>query len=125
MHRCRNVAIYLSGSPVVYPPLAAIADDIGGLAGARLLSLVFMLIATTALHGVTRRLLSSRPAAFYAAALFAWLGTAEFLGAFATYDAMALMLLAVATWLGVRAIDGGLLAALRPAGRRRSFDSAR
>ena len=100
-----NVATYLSGSPVVYPPLAAIADDIGGLAGARLLSLVFMLIATTALHGVTRRLLSSRPAAFYAAALFAWLGTAEFLGAFATYDAMALMLLAVATWLGVRAID--------------------
>jgi hypothetical protein len=112
-----NVATYLSGSPVVYPPLAAIADDIGGLAGARLLSLVFMLIATTALHGVTRRLLSSRPAAFYAAALFAWLGTAEFLGAFATYDAMALMLLAVATWLGVRAIDAdywlryGLLAA--------------
>jgi len=100
-----NVATYLSGSPVVYPPLAAIAGDIGGLAGARLLSLVFMLIATTALHGVTRRLLSSRPAAFYAAALFAWLGTAEFLGAFATYDAMALMLLAVATWLGVRAID--------------------
>jgi Dolichyl-phosphate-mannose-protein mannosyltransferase len=100
-----NVATYLSGSPVVYPPLAAIADDIGGLAGARLLSLVFMLITTTALHGVTRRMLSSRPAAFYAAALFAWLGSAEFLGAFATYDAMALMLLAVATWLGVRAID--------------------
>jgi hypothetical protein len=112
-----NVATYLSGSPVVYPPLAAMADNVGGLAGARLLSLAFMLIATTALHGVTRRLLSSRPAAFYAAALFAWLGTAEFLGAFATYDAMALMLLAVATWLGVRAIDAdywlhyGLLAA--------------
>ena len=100
-----DVATYLSGSPVVYPPLAAIAEDIGGLAGARLLSLVFMLITTIALHGVTRRLLSSRPAAFYAAALFAWLGSAEFLGAFATYDAMALMLLAVATWLGVRAID--------------------
>jgi 4-amino-4-deoxy-L-arabinose transferase-like glycosyltransferase len=113
-----DVATYLSGSPVVYPPLAAIADDIGGLAGARLLSLVFMLITTTALHGVTRRLLSSRPAAFYAAALFAWLGSAEFLGAFATYDAMALMLLAVATWLGVRAIDAdyGLRYALLCAG---------
>jgi 4-amino-4-deoxy-L-arabinose transferase-like glycosyltransferase len=100
-----DVATYLSGSPIVYPPLAAIADDIGGLAGARLLSLVFMLVTTIALHGVARRLLSSRPAAFYAAALFAWLGSAEFLGAFATYDAMALMLLALATWFGVRAID--------------------
>src|SRR5208282_1073344 len=38
-----DVATYLSGSPIVYPPLAAIADDVGGLAGARLLSLVFML----------------------------------------------------------------------------------
>ena len=99
-----DVATYLSGSPIVYPPLAAIADDIGGLAGARLLSLVFMLITTAALYGVTWRLLSSRLAAFFAAALFGWLGTAQFLGAFATYDAMALMLLALATWLGLRAI---------------------
>jgi Dolichyl-phosphate-mannose-protein mannosyltransferase len=105
-----NVATYLSGSPIVYPPLAAIANDIGGLAGARLLSLVFMLITTAALYGVTWRLLSSRTAAFFGAALFAWLGTAQFLGAFATYDAMALMLLALATWLGVRATeaDGAL-----------------
>jgi hypothetical protein len=100
-----NVASFMSGSPVVYPPLAALADDIGGLAGARILSLVFMLVATTALHGVSKRLLFSRPAAFFAAALFAWLGTAQFLGAFATYDAMALMLLTVATWLGVRAVE--------------------
>ena len=85
-----NVATYLSGSPVVYPPLAAIADNIGGLAAARLLSLIFMLIATACLYGVARRLLASDAAAFFAAALFAWLGTAQFLGAFATYDAMAL-----------------------------------
>jgi hypothetical protein len=100
-----DVATYLSGSPIVYPPLAAIADNIGGLAGARLLSLVFMLVTTAALYGVTWRLLSSRTAAFFAAALFGWLGTAQFLGAFATYDAMALMMLALATWLGVRAIE--------------------
>ena len=100
-----NVASFMSGSPVVYPPLAAIADNIGGLAGARLLSLAFMLVATVALYAVTRRLLDSRLAAFFAAALFGWLGTAQFLGAFATYDAMALMLLAVATWLGVRATE--------------------
>jgi Dolichyl-phosphate-mannose-protein mannosyltransferase len=100
-----NVASFMSGSPVVYPPVAALADDIGGLAGARLLSLAFMLVATTALHGVTKRLLGSRLAAFFAAGLFAWLGTAQFLGAFATYDAMALMLLTLATWLGVRAVE--------------------
>jgi hypothetical protein len=61
-----------------------------------------MLLATFLLHGVTRRMFGSRMAAFFAAAMFAGLGSTAFLGAFATYDAMALMLLAVATWLGVR-----------------------
>lgn len=97
-----EVASYLSGSPVFYPPLAAIADNLGGLAGARLLSLAFMLLATFALYGVARRLFS-RTAAFFACALFATLGPTQFLGAFATYDAMALALLALAAWLGVRA----------------------
>jgi hypothetical protein len=96
-------ATYFSGAPTIYPPIGAVADSIGGLAGARLLSLVFMLIATILLHGVTRRLFVSRASAFFAAALFAGLGSAQFLGAFATYDAMALMLLALATWFGVRA----------------------
>jgi hypothetical protein len=100
-----DVATYLSGSPLVYPPLVAVADNIGGLAAARLLSLAFMLIATVLLHGVARRLLASRTVAFFAAALFGWLGTTQFLGAFATYDPMALMLLALATWLGVRALE--------------------
>jgi Dolichyl-phosphate-mannose-protein mannosyltransferase len=100
-----DFATYLSGSPVVYPPLAAVADNIGGLAGARLLSLAFMLLTTVLLHGVTRRLMSSRLAAFFAAGLFAWLGVTQFLGAFATYDAMALAFLALATWLGVRAVE--------------------
>ena len=38
---------YFSGAPVIYPPLGALADHAGGLAGARVLSLVFMLGATT------------------------------------------------------------------------------
>jgi hypothetical protein len=96
-------ATYFSGSPVIYPPIGAIADSIGGLAAARILSLVFMLAATTLLHGTTRRLFASRASGFFAAGLFAGVGSAQFLGAFATYDAMALMLLALATWLGVRA----------------------
>jgi hypothetical protein len=96
---------YFSGAPVIYPPIAAYFDGLGGLAAARLLSLAFMLLATTLLHGVARRLLSDRVAATLAAALFAWLGPTQFLGAFATYDAMALGLLAAATWLGVLAAE--------------------
>jgi hypothetical protein len=70
-----------------------------------------MLGATVLLHGVTRRVYDRRSAAF-AAALFAGLGSAQYLGAFATYDAMALFMLAAATWLGIRA------AACRTTGRR-------
>jgi 4-amino-4-deoxy-L-arabinose transferase-like glycosyltransferase len=72
------------------------------LAAARGLSLVFMLAATTLLWDTTDRLFGRR-AAFFAAALFAVLGPTLHLGAFATYDAMALFLLALATWLVVRA----------------------
>lgn len=95
---------YFSGVPVIYPPLGAYADAVAGLAGARILSLCFMLLTTTMLHGVTRRIFGRR-SAFFAAGLFASMGASQFLGAFATYDAMALMLLALATWLGIRAAD--------------------
>jgi 4-amino-4-deoxy-L-arabinose transferase-like glycosyltransferase len=91
-------ATYFSGAPVIYPPIGALADSVGGLAGARLLSLVFMLGSTVLLWDVTRRLFGRR-AAFFAAALFAVLGPTLHLGAFATYDAMSLFLLALATWL--------------------------
>jgi len=101
---------YFSGAPVIYPVIAALADQAAGLAGARLLSLAFILLTTVLLHGITRRLFSSRAAGFFAAALFAGTGAAQFLSAFATYDAMALMLLATATWLGVLAADRQLQA---------------
>ena len=93
---------YFSGAPVIYPPIAALADSVGGLAAARGLSLIFMLAATTLLWDTADRLFGRR-AAFFAAALFAVLGPTLHLGAFATYDAMALFLLALATWLIVRA----------------------
>jgi len=96
--------VYFSGAPVIYPPLAAAVASIGGLVAARCLSLAFMLAATVMLHGITRRIFDRRSALF-AAALFAGTGSAQFLGAFATYDAMALCLLAAAMWLGVRATD--------------------
>src|ERR1035438_9017388 len=95
---------YFSGAPFIYPPLGALADSVGGLTGARILSLIFMLGATVALWSVTGRL-HGRRAAFFAAALFAVLGPTLHLGAFATYDAMSLFLVALAAWLVVRAGD--------------------
>jgi hypothetical protein len=88
---------YFSGAPIIYPPLAALADSVGGLSGARILSLCFMLGATVMLWKVTERLYGYR-AAFFAAGLWAVLGPTQRLGAFATYDAMALFLIALAAW---------------------------
>ena len=93
---------YFSGAPVIYPPLAAAADSLGGLAAARLLSLCFMLGVTGLLWATTARLYGRR-AALLASGLFATLAGTQFLGAFATFDAMALFLLALAAWLAVRA----------------------
>jgi hypothetical protein len=93
---------YFSGAPVIYPPLGAMADSVAGLAGARILSLVFMLAATALLWGTTGRLYG-RQAGFFAAALFAVLGPTLHLGSFATYDAMSLFLIALAAWFVVRA----------------------
>lgn len=95
---------WLSGAPVIYPPIAAVADSIGGLFGARILSLVFMMATTSLLWSITSKLFGRR-AAFFAASLFAVLGPTQFLGAFATYDAMALLLMATATWCVVAARD--------------------
>jgi 4-amino-4-deoxy-L-arabinose transferase-like glycosyltransferase len=93
---------YFSGAPVVYPPLGALADSVGGLAGARVLSLVFMLGATALLWAAAGRLYGRR-AAFFAAALFAASGPVLHLGAFATYDALSVVLVALAAWCVIRA----------------------
>jgi Dolichyl-phosphate-mannose-protein mannosyltransferase len=98
--------IYFSGAPVVYPPLGALADSVGGLAGARILSLVFMLGATALLWSATGRLYGRR-AAFFAAALFAALGPTLHLGAFATYDALSVFLVSLAAWCVIRAGNQG------------------
>jgi 4-amino-4-deoxy-L-arabinose transferase-like glycosyltransferase len=95
---------YFSGAPVIYPPLGAVADSVGGLAAARLLSLGFMLAVTSLLWATAGRLYGKR-AALLSAGLFATLAGTQFLGAFATFDAMALFFLALAAWLGVRAAD--------------------
>jgi hypothetical protein len=113
---------WFSGAPVIYPPIGAIADSLGGLAAARLLSLVFMLAATCFVWSTATRLLADKRAAFFAAALFAALAPTLHLGSFATYDALALLLLAAATWCAAgaqgsrnamrRMIAAGILLAL-------------
>ena len=97
---------YFSGAPVIYPPIGAIADSLGGLAGARLLSLVLMLGVTAFVWGTANRLLDDERAAFFAAATFAVLAPTLHLGSFATYDAAALLLLAAATWCAAGARSG-------------------
>jgi hypothetical protein len=99
-------ATRFSGAPVIYPPIGALADSLGGLTGARILSLCFMLGATCLLWGTTARLFGG-PAAFFAAGLFAVLGPTLHLGAFATFDAMALFMIALAAWCacGARASE--------------------
>lgn len=57
---------YLSGAPQIYPPLAALANSAGGLVGARILSLAFMLATTCLLWSAAHRL-SGRRAAVIAA----------------------------------------------------------
>jgi Dolichyl-phosphate-mannose-protein mannosyltransferase/Glycosyl transferase family 2 len=91
----------LSGSPVIYPPLGAIANSIGGLAGARILSLVFMLIATVLLYLTASRLIG-RTGALFAAALWAFSEPAMRL-AFATADPLSVFLTALSAWLIVQA----------------------
>jgi hypothetical protein len=95
----------LSGSPVIYPPIAAAADALGGLAGARALSMCFMLVATWLLYSSAARLLGRR-AALFAAALFALSEPALRL-AFATYDPLSVMLTALSGWAAVRALRPG------------------
>jgi putative flippase GtrA/glycosyltransferase involved in cell wall biosynthesis len=92
---------FLSGSPAIYPPVGAFADSIGGLAGARILSLVFMLGATILLCLTASRLIG-RTGALIAAALWALSEPAMRL-AFATADPLSIFLTALAAWLIVQA----------------------
>ncbi|MGA5503878.1 glycosyltransferase family 39 protein [Streptomyces umbrinus] len=93
-----DYASHFSGSSLLCPVVAALVDARFGLAGARLLSLFFMLGANTLLYAMTRRLLSERPA-LAAAALFAVIPSTIVLGHLATCDSAAVFLLALAAWI--------------------------
>ena len=95
---------YFSGAPVIYPVLAAMLDQLGGLILVRLVSGIFMLVATGLLYVTARRIFGYWPAVI-AAALFASLGITQGLGAYATFDALSLMLIAFAAYCATRAVD--------------------
>jgi len=96
-----DFASYFSGAPVLYPVAGAFMDQLGGLFAARLLSLTCMLAATCLVYLIGRRLFGTK-SALCGAALFGTTASAIFMGGFATYDAPAVFLLALAGWIVVR-----------------------
>jgi 4-amino-4-deoxy-L-arabinose transferase-like glycosyltransferase len=93
---------YFSGAPVIYPVLAAMMDHLGGLTLVRLISGAFMLVATGLLYLTTKHIFGYWPGVV-ASALFASLGITQGLGAYATFDAMSLMLIAFAAYCATKA----------------------
>ena len=92
---------YFSGAPQIWPVLGAFADTVGGLAGARLLCLVFMLAATIILYSATKRVFGYRASI---AAAIAWAATESALrmGAYATFDPMAIFLICLGVWFAIQ-----------------------
>jgi hypothetical protein len=92
---------YLSRLPVAYPPLGAVSDSIGGLAAARAMSLVFMLVATLMLYRTASQLIGRR-GAIIGSALWA-VSEPTLRLAFATFDPLSVLLTTVSAWLIVEA----------------------
>ena len=95
-----NYAFYLSGYPYIYPVIGGFLDMAGGLELARAFSLACMLGVTAIVYLVTRKLFHQQ-AAIFAAAAYASTGVVLFLSRLATYDAMCLFLIALATAISV------------------------
>jgi len=96
-----NYASYFPGVPILYPVLGAAADSLGGLAAARTVSLLAMLVTTGLLYAMTRLLFNERTG-LCAAALFGVTEAAILTGRLATNDAVSLSLIALASWIVVR-----------------------
>jgi hypothetical protein len=100
-----NYPTFFSGAPTLYPVVAALADAAHGLFAARCVSLVCMLLATTAVFKTGRRVYGV-PTAIGAAAIFSVLGPTLHLSSYATFDAPALCLLAWALYYTVSFAHG-------------------
>ncbi|MEO6892593.1 MAG: glycosyltransferase family 39 protein [Ktedonobacteraceae bacterium] len=95
-------ASYFSGYPAFYPVIAGVLDSIGGLELVRAFSMICMLLVTVCVYYITQKLFAQeKKSALFAALLFACQGSTLILSHLATYDALCLCLLAVATLLAV------------------------
>ncbi len=90
-----HYAFYFSGYPGVYPLLGGALDMIGGLELARSFSLFCMMGVNVIIYYSTQKFFQ-RPAAIFASATYASLGTVLFVGRLATFDALCLFLIALA-----------------------------
>lgn len=95
-----NYAFYFSGYPYIYPVIGGFLDMVGGLELARAFSLACMLGVTAIVYSITGKLFNRR-AALFASAAYASTGVVLFLGRLATFDALCLFLIALATALSV------------------------
>jgi hypothetical protein len=102
-----RVGDYYPGNASFYPAIASAFVSAIGMGALRALSLVLMLGTTTFLYLWTHRLFNER-VGLAAAAAYAMIASTAMLGALATGDALALFLLAAATWLVVESIRGML-----------------
>lgn len=95
-----SYAYYFSGYPYVYPVIGGFLKMIGGLELARTFSLACMLGVTGIVYWITGKLFHRR-AAIFASAAYASTGVVLFLGRLATFDALCLFLIALATAFSV------------------------
>jgi 4-amino-4-deoxy-L-arabinose transferase-like glycosyltransferase len=91
---------FFSGAPGLYPVLAAMADAVGGLAGARGVSLLFAVVATVATYGIGNRLFG-KVAGLIGALSMALCGSVIYISHLATYDSMTMAFVALAAWVAV------------------------
>lgn len=91
---------YFSGAPNLYPVVGGALDFAGGLSLARLFSLLCMLVANVCVYVIGRHLFNKN-VGLLASLIFALTGSVQFVGKLATYDAPCLMLIAVATAIGI------------------------
>jgi 4-amino-4-deoxy-L-arabinose transferase-like glycosyltransferase len=107
------------GTPFVYPVIAGALDSVGGLFLVRAFSLACVLVAAVLLAATVAGH-SSRRAGYLTAIIFATTGPVAVVGGLGTPDALVLLLLSAALWLGTSCtgtasvLGSGLLLGLAP-----------
>lgn len=91
-----------TGSVLIHPLLAYLGDSAGGLAGARIVSIIFGIGLVLATYATTK-ILYSEKLAFFAALLLLFTGTVIYLSKLATYDMAAAFFLALSLLMIIQA----------------------